>query len=1340
MLLFIRTGRVYPSPDPSREQPWTANVPWAPESNLNFHFAKPVIFHSDTDAKPMLHSLPLLAMDPSNNTETEDETIAFKKKRARRVSFADNEITSVHIFRRDDEDSESPFESTKPCSPADGKSPENEVPGFFRDLAGDSDEEDLKESPAPRNACGNGDDNDDEGEAANVRKSFLKPIGSPSPGSSTAGSIASTDDEDEFHGPVSASFIRPGELSDSAASDGNHDLTMDSTAFSLHYRSLACSDTGDLKTPTRFAAPFEDKTPSATSGRTASGSFMELTKISRLSPHPSVPADTSSVSKDSSDMSIVGENPRRYDYHRLSPSIEAMLAEGSKDLLPAPELDSTGSGLSRPSKASPTWQNNNGGRSPSNPATNDTSGHKEMNISSKSPPINGITNILLFDKGDNTVADASTNQTQSYDCTIKGIKEFVKDAAGPAKKQLDFAVANMKSPPEIDDCLEVSLKHDLGYHYLNENRVKEINLKEAASVSDNDPNQVDGNLIQESTPSPFSGREHLLAVSPDSSGPNGANTPPLKWSSSLLLDKYIRNAETPSSILQNISKLKNLGTSSKTSSVREGIERSKSRLSKYSLGSTPLNMKVNEYEHIRNLNAHLENQLFIVTTTNIGQQSLTNMDAHGAASLMDLGKLSQNEETVDSRMAGEPYHCTTADISHDDKNPKSVEMAACPSNMLHSTAQKINFDLADGTVETIKDENGVLMHKRYSSPLELLHQKSSSLESQKNCFSKLEQLDLHNASCNHSGHSDERSSTATVAKHMEVPISAKSERLAFEVADIVQFPKAMYEKNSAERLDNKAQVLSTYTEGIKQSPIQEASILLSPVEGMPTKSLHHNSDGSYDNYHQMLQTQVADSPSNEFCVENHSGKKRKAIKLLREENIVDKIARIDGTLNVHTNENMDLQIILQQSGDVSDRQKLGSQTCKNYVDILAKFSGSTTQLLGPSADKLNLKMIGMLKDILVHLWRVMKFEILCAEIHSQQKITKPQSIRHRKVMETRTMLYSIAYEKAKLQLMRMKREILQKKIQQLGSGLQECETLKSTYAPFLSKIVASNNTPAKSLFLPISISSEGKRQAMSLELESLVHQAKSLTKFLHNCCKLEDDQKSAGSITLVHDYLKKRMSCKLISRNLQVWEIDNFEHKDACYEILLKYCGCIIQRLIVHTDSPTIIISNKLNDQTILKAFPNMDAFAAFMFVLNPDTTKKCNGSRCLAQETQITSSLLCNLLDLIEEVQLARIEIRNLVQVKFYSQSVGVLELLLYFIDLNTGRKFKVVFDMTCLKCGVYPIEILPSHIYDVTCGEQKPLSRSLEGDIRIAAERVTAGYSRIMRLCRSISQVVQT
>jgi hypothetical protein len=43
----------------------------------------------------------------------------------------------------------------------------------------------------------------------------------------------------------------------------------------------------------------------------------------------------------------------------------------------------------------------------------------------------------------------------------------------------------------------------------------------------------------------------------------------------------------------------------------------------------------------------------------------------------------------------------------------------------------------------------------------------------------------------------------------------------------------------------------------------------------------------------------------------------------------------------------------------------------------------------------------------------------------------------------------------------------------------------------------------------------------------------------------------------------------------------------------------------------------------------------------------------------QISTSLLCNLLDVIEEVQLTQIEIRNLVQTSFYSPSGNIFYVL---------------------------------------------------------------------------------
>ncbi|KAF7827187.1 uncharacterized protein G2W53_018351 [Senna tora] len=1218
-------------------------------------------------------------MDRSNNTETEDETIALKKKRARRVSFADNEITSVHIFRRDDEDSESPHESTQPSSSADRRSPVNDVLGFFRDLGGDSDEEDLKETSPARNAGLDGDD--DDGEAVDVRKSFLKPIGSPSPGGTRLWTMelgvgkGGGDPtkyhctEDEFHGPVSASFIRPGQLSDSAASDDNHDLTMDSTAFSLHYRSLAWSDSGDLKTPTRFAVPFEEKTPSQTSGPTTRGSFMELTKVTKQSRQPSMHTDTASASRDSNDMSIVTNNPNRYDYDRLSPTIEAILAEGSKDSLAAAELDSDSS---KQIKASVTKQNKNGVRSPSDFVMDDTAKYGisgkalsmaqsnlgEKNRCSMNSPVDGVANSLLSYKGDNTVADACINQIHTPDCSIKGIKEFVRDAIEPDKKQLDFVDANRKTPLEADVGynLEVSTKHDIGYQSSNRGQVKEISLEDTGHVFENDHkfDQVYGNLIQGSTPLSVAGGERLFMGSADSSRHTGAITPPSKIPSSFLLEENMRNGETLSSIRKNIYKLRTRGTSSGASSLREGTEKLKSKLSKYSSGSTLFNRKDSESSHVGVPDAQLENHSVI--PKNKGQQNLINMDDHGTNSLRNFDKLSQNEETEDSNMAGEPYNCMSADHSYNGNNLKSVERAVSPLQMLRFTTKMIDFDLADSIVEDIKDENTVSLHKNcVSSPIKLLNQTlSPSLDNQKNCFGMLKQLDQQNESVNCDlGHYNERCSP-TLAKHLDMTFSGKDEKpsSAFEVAQVNQFPKAVSQRESAESPANKVLVVSTYREGI-QSPIQEASIPLPSMQEPSGESVHHNvqslsskgnSGGPADNdYHKALQ--VAQSPFSVTNMEIHSGKKRKGTELLSkggnkdeverigkkqkgatllsEGDNRDEIERIDNFPNVRRSCYTDLQIILGQSDDVRhEREKPIDQTGKNYADILEEFSGSTKQLLCPSADKLNLTMIGRLEDVLVHLQRVKKIECLCSEILSQRKVTDPVST-HR-VKEIRMLLYNIVYEKAKRQLMDMKRERLQKKVQQLRSGLQESQMWKLNCISRSSKIVAIE-TPSKSHIYSGQINNEGKHQvtcnkmrAMMQELETLLCEAKSLNKFLHSCCKLEGDQSCSDTITLVNYYLKKKMSYKCIVQNLQMWEIDNFEHKDGCYKVLLNYCGYIIQRFIVNTGSRSIVISNKLNDQNIVKTFPGMDALAAFIFVLNPNTTKKCTGSRCLAQETQV--------------------------------------------------------------------------------------------------------------------------
>ncbi|KAK7393779.1 hypothetical protein VNO78_22343 [Psophocarpus tetragonolobus] len=1144
-------------------------------------------------------------MEPSKNNaqSEEDDTVALRRKRARRVSFADNEITSVHVFRRDDDSSSA---SEAPSDPS--------VVGFFRDLVSSDDDDDDQPQL------------DHDSDAAD---SFLRPIGSPSPGGSAT--TVDDDDDDDFHGPVSAHFIRPERLSDSGVSD---DVTMDSTAFSLHYRSLARSDSGDIKTR-HFSTPNSH----------SQGSYMEFTK--EKGPHEVVP-DVDSIGRDSNDMSIEGEHQRSFEYDILAPAFDAAVLAPPKD-----------------------------------------SPRRNLEGSVTSPVI-------------------QLHQIQPSDSSTKEIKEFTKDAPPTVQicRQLDFENANRGTPLRVEEDKQIVLD------------------------SNNKSDQINQNPVHGSTPLSLSARKQLFVRSSDSFRCAGNINPPLEQFGLFGLEVHVAHGATPSSVHRNISKMQTLETTPALSNLKEATDRLKARLSKYSPGFSLSNKKDCEYKQDESHQTPLGEKLFILTPDSNMFKGLVDSNAREFQSLKNICKSNQNEETVEAKINEENLNLVSAHVSCNDENPKAVETEASPTQMTH-LMKVVDVDLANSTVEKGKDE--ILVP---SPPIQEVTPQLCSL----------------------------------------------------------QDPPRMQDLSPKGKLDG------------------------------------HVVD---NNYHSILQ--VAQSTPTKPAIEISSGKKRKGVEILSNGDNIDKIRRIEKSAEVHKNAHVDLELISEQTGSMkSERAKLGHHISNDGELVLKKFLARTNQLLPPSVDKLNLRLIGRLEDILVHQQNVKKTEILCSEIQSQLKIVDPLNVLgDKRAAETRTLLYNIAYEKAKLQLLRVKHDKLQKKVQQLSSGLQECEKIKLNFMPSLSKSGAMDTQSDDSR-------SQGKDQVTckkvlekKQELETLESKAKSLSEFLHSHCKMEGrDQTYTNTIKAVSGYLQKRMPCKSIRQNLKLWEIEDFECQDNCYKLCLNYCGYVTQRFTVNCSQCSIIISNNLNDVNIGKTFPNLDAFSAFMFVFNPHTAKQCTVRRGEAEgiggreeaigigwrekacrisnvakrvalvssngfisantnwfwlwlrgvvrggfeaRKQITSSLLSNLLDVVEEVQLAQIEHRNLVDAKFYSYSENSsnirfevdatlfislkhvdedklhfhfiihtafaerLDLQLTFIDFYSGGKVKVTFDIKCLKCGVYPAEVLPSEIHDPSTGKQESLASSLLDEIKTASERVTVGYSRIIRLSRCISQAVQ-
>ncbi|XP_057753335.1 uncharacterized protein LOC130972989 isoform X3 [Arachis stenosperma] len=1145
-------------------------------------------------------------MEPSNNTETEDETVALRRKKLRRVSFADNEITSVHIFRPDDSSSS----DTPPGSvPSSSPSPSPEVVGFFQDLAGDSDEDDeldLKESSSPPNR-----------EAADLNHSFLRPLGSPSPSSSSA--APSTDDEDDFRGPVSSSFIRPERLPDSAASD---DLTMDSTAFSLHYRSLARSDFEDLKTPSRFSPQFEETLPSQGSGRSASttGCFMVLSEAKMQSPQSGVPTDPVNCCRDSSDMSMTGLDPQKYDYDRLSPTLDAILVEGSKDL---PAISPLNPEAAESRLSSPVDQvirdllDNKGNHigvddSVQPHGTHDSEAADTPNVG---PAMGRV------GKHD-TVPDDSLHQIKTPDTSIKETKKFVEDASAAIHKELDFLIANSARTPLM---MGNSVQSKLGYGVA---QVKGSNLEDRGQMSD-------------------------------------------------------------------------------------------------------INEKDCEYNQVETRNASLDEHLNGLTQGNRMNQGSIITDSHGIDSFRNLAMLTDNEQTVDSKTGEQDFSLISVDFQSG-KNSRTGEI----------TASCLQIDQTDSTVEKRKDDvASVTYDNPFSSPVMLLNQKRSQhVECQRTCSHELKQLKKHNESVNSGLGQDAESNSDAAADGFGLSGFENGVKTSTDC----MISQSASKRKPAESPSNMVLFLST--------PSKESTTLLPSLHGSSSELLNSNmqdlsnKDNSYGHCHLDNNCrgapEVALSPVTKSGFEFSFEKKRKGIEiqLPGDGDNKDKFGRIIRSPEVHIG-NSDIQLNSEQRRYMSSGKKLRDQTWNDWADFLKKFLGSTQHFLSPSVDKLNLRLICKLEEILVHLQKVKQCEFLCSDIHPQKKIADTQNVsRHKRYVEGRMLMLNISYEKAKLQLMRMKRDRLLKKVQQLNHGLQESKEMELRFMASLSKGVAVD-TQANDIRITTSLlNSEGKCQVIELrqELENLTCKAKSLSEFFHSVCKIEGVQSYIDTIEYVRDYIQKRMCNKFIFQSFKQWVIEDFEHTDGCYKIILNYCGYVIQRFAVNASLPSIITSNELNDVNIMKTFPDINACSAFEFVLNTRTTKKCTDSISLGQETQITSSLLSNLLDVVEEVQLSRIEIRNLVQAKFFSHSGQQLDLQLVFMDFSSGRKVKVTFDMTCIKCGAYPAKVLPSQILGHT-GMEHDSPLSLVSQVRIAAESVGVGYLRIIRLCRCISRIIQ-
>ncbi|KAK6116318.1 hypothetical protein DH2020_049945 [Rehmannia glutinosa] len=1275
-----------------------------------------------------------------HNTGPENsDTMALQKKRARRVSFA--EMTSIHFFDRDEEDNETPLMETEKIG--------DESPGDFG-FGG------LLERNMEFGGEDGGNDNDED-EEMDMHRSFLRPVGSPSPGGSTFGSASSNDGkfnsfndctymedalvtEDNFFGPVSANFIRPGRLSDSAASDDNHDVTMDSTAFSMHYRSLARSESGvDLKTPTGGLF-FEEKTPTDAN----IGSSMIFTLGKRPIPKSSMQITEVSGSHNSNDMSLVEENPNKYDYEKLSPGLDALLAESRKNLLHV--------SVSNDIITSPPPKRKEGEVLPSN-----DDGDNFVNLSDCQRKETGFINshdVLNEDQSAARIEFGEANGAHETFPSPSSREKFSSNTLGAAASSRDN-YKTVRSPYQLSKVGQ---------------------------------NGSDSPLVA-STSSPAKRQQTLLTTASPSKHWELAS--PLPQLGSLLGNESVEHQVTETSIQKSISKLELLERSAFSSAFSAKIDNSTVKTLDF-LKSPNFDSFLEKNRHISRIN-FVEDSFTEEKSDSVHQSKersyAFSTDHARAETLNHISGENNLDEHLGLVEIGNPLNELSAkSISRDQlkyggtaSSPSKITLSGnnLMRNLLtskHSNEDALMTETESLLAEIASGEGGkaIITSKFVSSPDRMLEKKLSaspdldsrdSTPERKFTDVNISKATAHRGSVS-KGMKGELSSPFVEVNRLKNLIEIKSTdnreadiyngKEIFGTTDNVSTPakekksQVMYSKNLD--VDNLTRRDMPWVEE-NLSGGESRAVSVGPVSPSGCRNL--DEPRSKKNLAKLLtaspsRTELDDKlssgiPSPKITqlsgrLESFSTSKRNVELLLRDAQHRTEMTLMQRSPKLQKGGNCDPETMLYSN---EGRTTLTGHERKKWIDTYSKFSEDMKILVSGSADKLNSKMIDVLEDMLVHQQKSKIYEMLHLGVMPQNTIVC-HDVQLEKIAETNSLLHQVVFKRANLLLKHVKRERLLKRLQLLSSRIKESQVLRENNGSQPLEGCTTNvlvdavgdRTLSVNLKKGHEVSDE-KLTAVRQALEALDRKILNLTRTFHVCCKMKTEPSCADTVALVNEHLIKRASCRFIRLDMQMWVVHGVGSVNGQHNVFLNYLDFIIQSIkIIVGPTSSASVSFKLNETNIIKSFPNMDACTAFAFVFNAETASKYIGAKTLARETQVSSSLLGTLLDVVEEVQLAQMEFQNLTQSSFCSPSAEQLHLMLCFVNFNSGRKVILTLDMSCLKRGIYPSEALPLQLGDSEkCSSYGPIF----DEIKEAIKGVKTGYMRILRLCKCVSQVVQ-
>ncbi|CAN6216365.1 unnamed protein product [Urochloa humidicola] len=421
----------------------------------------------------------------------------------------------------------------------------------------------------------------------------------------------------------------------------------------------------------------------------------------------------------------------------------------------------------------------------------------------------------------------------------------------------------------------------------------------------------------------------------------------------------------------------------------------------------------------------------------------------------------------------------------------------------------------------------------------------------------------------------------------------------------------------------------------------------------------------------------------------------------------------------------------KQNGAYDDGQLVNV----DWNKVLSTISNATEQVLSAFVSKLNLKQLDVLSDKLDEIHMARKYKRLSAAVRIKDFCDDKQ----KRLEEARSLHEKLFYEKAKLQINKMKLAKLQNKAQLYQDGIQECCALKS-------EILSAAQMKDSCFPAETSMNASEKQEELAIltekrfELKDVQQKVENLRSSLECFCNIEGDISCDRVMKHAEEQLKMRNQCHLIHQQAGLCELNDIVKRDNKRDLILNYHNLLFQRIILNTSGmSSIFVNNSLNGTRIGQTFPNLDASVAFNFVFKVEENQRVRDLHSLQKMTMETSLLLGNLIDVLEEIKLAKMELLNLTSAAFVLESQTCqLGLRICFMSFKSGKKFAFIIDMTDLKCSVYPSD--PSELLIKICEAQTTLAQASIDETMASIRNLQPGRTVILRLCRTVSRLIHS